>query len=118
MKRLKIIIASFLVLSLLLLVSCSNKENDSANATSENETSSPGTQVFTLEELKTYNGQDGNPAYVAIDGIVYDVSDVAAWKNGEHKNGLTAGEDLTSQLGDSPHGTKVLDDLPIVGKLE
>ncbi len=118
MKRLKLIIICFIVLSSVFMVSCSKEENDSTNATSENETSSPGTQIFTLEELKTYNGQDGNPAYVAIDGIVYDVTDVAAWKNGEHKNGLTAGEDLTSQLGDSPHGAKVLDDLPVVGTLE
>jgi Predicted heme/steroid binding protein len=29
---------------------------------------------FTLEELKQYNGENGQPAYVAIDGIVYDVS--------------------------------------------
>jgi predicted heme/steroid binding protein len=118
MKRLKLIIVCFIVLSV-FLISCSKKENDSTNVTSENDSSSsPSTQTFTVEELKTYDGQNGNAAYVAIDGIVYDVSDVDAWKDGKHKNGLTAGADLTSKLGDSPHGSKVLDDLPIVGKLE
>ena len=27
-------------------------------------------QRFTIEELSKYNGRNGNPAYVAIDGIV------------------------------------------------
>ncbi len=118
MKRLKLIIICFMLLSSVLLISCSKKENGSTNDTSENDASSPGTQIFTLEELKTYDGQNENPAYVAIDGTVYDVSDVAAWKDGKHKKGLTAGADLTSYLDDSPHGAKVLEDLPIVGKLE
>jgi predicted heme/steroid binding protein len=118
MKRIKLIILCFMVLSI-FLISCSKKENDSTNVTSENDSSSnPDTQTFTVEELKTYDGQNGNPAYVAVDGIVYDVSDVDAWKDGKHKNGLTAGADLTSKLGDSPHGSKVLEDLPVVGKLE
>ncbi len=118
MKRLKLTIVCIMVLSSVFLISCSKKENDSSDVVSENVTNSPDTQTFTLEDLKTYDGQNGNPAYVAIDGIVYDVSDVEAWKNGKHKNGLTAGADLTDQLGDSPHGAKVLKDLPVVGKLE
>jgi predicted heme/steroid binding protein len=119
MKRLKLIIICFIVLSSVLLIGCSKKENNNSNDTSDNGAgSSTDTQTFTLEELETYDGQNGNPAYVAIDGIVYDVSDVDAWKNGKHKNGLTAGADLTSKLGDSPHGAKVLEDLPVVGTLE
>ena len=38
-----------------------------------------GTRAFTLEELAKYNGKDGNPAYVAVNGIVYDVTNNAAW---------------------------------------
>lgn len=68
-------------------------------------------------ELAKYNGQDGNPAYVAVDGIVYDVSDSPAWTNGKHHGNL-AGTDLTDALlNQSPHGKKVLAKLPVVGKL-
>ena len=73
--------------------------------------------TFTLEELSQYNGKNGAKAYVAVDGVVYDVTDVPAWKNGEHKNGLTAGKDLSKEILSSPHGKKVLENLPVVGKL-
>ena len=65
-----------------------------------------------------YNGNEGQPAYVAVDGVVYDVTNVEAWKDGEHKNGLTAGNELTEEItNQSPHGIKVLEGLPIVGEL-
>lgn len=53
--------------------------------------------VFTLEELKKYNGKNGNPSYVAVNGKVYDVSKSPLWKSGEH-NGLKAGNDLTKDI--------------------
>ncbi len=74
-------------------------------------------RVFTTEELAQYNGKNGEPAYVAVDGIVYDVTDSYQWRNGEHE-GHQAGQDLTSEIQDSPHGVAVLDDLPVVGTLE
>ena len=74
-------------------------------------------KTFTVEELKKFNGENGNPSYVAISGTVYDVSNNKAWKNGMHK-GNTAGKDLSQELlTKSPHGEKVLPELPIVGKL-
>lgn len=77
-----------------------------------------GELELTVEELATYDGKDGQPAYVAVDGVIYDVTNVPAWANGEHKNGLTAGKDLTKEIKeDSPHGVGVLDDLPVVGTL-
>ncbi|GAE26648.1 hypothetical protein JCM9140_2732 [Halalkalibacter wakoensis JCM 9140] len=75
-------------------------------------------RVFTLEELSEYNGQDGNPAYVAVDGVVYDVSGIGVWEGGEHFNGVMAGADNTEEISASPHGSSVLEDLPIVGTLE
>jgi predicted heme/steroid binding protein len=77
-----------------------------------------GNQVFTLQELAKYNGKNGAKAYVAIDGTVYDVSNVEAWKNGEHKRGLKAGQDLSAVIDDAPHARKVLAKLPIVGTLK
>lgn len=75
-------------------------------------------RIFTLQELSSYNGENGNPAYIAVDGIVYDVSDIDSWKNGSH-NGFKAGADLTVEINEqAPHGTSTLENLPIVGKLE
>ncbi|MFO7612667.1 MAG: cytochrome b5 domain-containing protein [Clostridia bacterium] len=76
-----------------------------------------GKTVFTLTELARYNGNDGMPAYIAVDGIVYDVTNVGAWRNGRH-NGFTAGKDLTEEINNiSPHGTSTLAGLPVAGTL-
>lgn len=79
----------------------------------------PGEDLeLTLEELKSYDGKDGRPAYVAVDGIIYDVSKVDAWVNGEH-NGNVAGNDLTDVIKNrSPHGISVLGDVPQVGRIK
>ncbi|MFD1454646.1 cytochrome b5 domain-containing protein [Levilactobacillus lanxiensis] len=75
-------------------------------------------KVFNQAELAKFNGQDGQPAYVAIAGVVYDVSGVEAWAGGKHHGNL-AGQELTSVIdGKSPHGRKVLKNLPVVGKYE
>ena len=31
-------------------------------------------KTFTLAQLAQYDGQNGQPAYVAVDGVVYDVT--------------------------------------------
>lgn len=106
----------------LLLVACAPATvEDSATTSSEVvsvSSSAEEMRTFTLEELSQYNGKDGQPAYVAVDGVVYDVTNVEAWKDGEHKMGLTAGNELTEEItNQSPHGKKVLEGLPIVGEL-
>jgi len=89
-----------------------------ADVTSAPTGTSSDTTVFTIDELKTYDGQNGNPAYVAYDGIVYDVTNAARWNSGKHESGIVAGVDLTTVMADSPHGVKVLKDLPVVGTLK
>jgi len=59
-------------------------------------------RVFTIDELKQYNGKDGKPVYVAVDGIVYDLSDAKPWKTGKHQGMHTAGEDLTDAFKKAP----------------
>jgi len=86
---------------------------DSATA----DAAADGMLELTLEELKQFDGKNGNPAYVAVDGIIYDVTNVAKWKNGDH-NGYSAGNDLTDIIKNkSPHGVKNLEGLPVVGKI-
>lgn len=73
-------------------------------------------QTFTLEELAKYNGKDGNPAYVAINGIVYDVTFEAVWAAGNHF-GLEAGRDLSEKF-KSCHKEEILNKLKKVGVLQ
>lgn len=73
-------------------------------------------RLFTLEELSRYNGKDGNPAYVAVNGIVYDVTGNAAWGGATHF-GLTAGTDVTSQFASCHAGQPILSKLKVVGKM-
>ncbi|MFH1368505.1 MAG: cytochrome b5 domain-containing protein [Elusimicrobiota bacterium] len=77
--------------------------------------------VIPPEQLKKFNGKNGNPPYVAVDGIVYDVSAIPAWKGGEHKHGLKAGNDLTEEFAKAPpfHRTKkVMNKAVKIGVLE
>lgn len=90
--------------------------NTTAVTASVSVTPAAASIVFTLDELSQYNGQDGQPAYVAYEGIVYDVTDIAEWKNGKH-NGQKAGTDLTNEISKSPHGASVFETLPVVGTL-
>lgn len=73
-------------------------------------------KTFTVTELAKFNGKDGNRTYVAYNGIVYDFTDVKAWKGGSHK-GNESGVDVTEKLNKVWHGPKVLKDKPILGKL-
>lgn len=74
-------------------------------------------KTFTLDELSKYNGKNGQPAYVAYKGIVYDVSNVPQWTGGTH-HGEQAGTDVTNDISKSPHGEKVFADLPRIGTLQ
>lgn len=71
---------------------------------------------FTLEELSQYNGKEGNPAYIAVDGVVYDVTDHPGWKDGMHSE-VSAGQDITHQLKEAPHGDSKLEGLEVVGRI-
>lgn len=72
--------------------------------------------TLTLEELAQYNGKDGKPVYVAVNGLVYDMTGIETWKSGKHK-GNKAGTDLSKKIKSSPHGIAVLKKLKVVGKL-
>lgn len=71
-------------------------------------------KIFTLSELAKYNGKNGMPAYVAVDGIVYDVTTV--FSNGAHYSHL-AGTELTDEFY-SKHVKSQITKYPVVGKLK
>lgn len=79
--------------------------SQSAIATNTNNT------IYTAATLKNYNGQNGQPAYVAVDGVVYDVS--LEFKNGRH-HGYSAGQDL-SEAFHNQHPDSFLNGLTVVG---
>lgn len=76
-----------------------------------------GNQTFTLEELAQYNGQNGAKAYIAVSGVVYDVTNADGWTNGSHQGMLLAGTDATAVFATSPHSAATLNELPKVGTL-
>lgn len=84
----------------------------------ENDTIQSEQRGFTLEELAGYDGSGGQSAYVAVNGIVYDVSFESTWGGSTHFN-LYAGKDLTAQFDVCHEGNlEVLRNLPKVGFME
>ena len=71
---------------------------------------------FTPDELAKFNGKNGQPAYVAYKGTVYDVTESSMWGDGDHEGCHEAGRDLTAEHEDAPHDVYVTD-FPEVGTL-
>lgn len=73
---------------------------------------------FDIEELSTFDGKEGRPAYVVHQGRVFDVTESKIWKNGVHMRRHYAGKDLTTDIKGAPHGTEMLERYPQVGVLK
>jgi len=73
---------------------------------------------MTREELAKFNGQNGQPAYVAVGSTIYDVSNSPLWKEGNHEGLHQAGCDLSLELKTAPHVAAVIERFPSVGRLE
>ena len=73
---------------------------------------------FILEDLAKFNGQNGNPTYIAYKGKVYDVSDSAFWLGGDHLGAHQAGKDLSEEMDIAPHGPENLDRVKPIGTLQ
>lgn len=95
----------------------------STSTTQTSATTEPGSnqRTFTPAELAEFNGKDGKPAYVAVDGVVYDVSASRSWVDGEHTRcnlGAMAGKDLSAEIQQAPANMRaLLERMPVVGKL-
>jgi predicted heme/steroid binding protein len=64
-------------------------------------------------QLKAFDGKNGHKAYVALNGKVYDVTNIDEWKGGKHYKGMVAGTDLTPYISQSPHGAKIVNELEL-----
>lgn len=78
---------------------------------------SRGKQDLTSEELHSFDGKDGRPAFIAYRGKVYDVTRSKLWKDGSHARKHLAGHDLTDALKTAPHAEDRILGMPEVGKL-
>ena len=72
---------------------------------------------ITGANLSRFDGSGGKPAYVAAEGVIYDVTESGKWKDGRHFGKHAAGADLTSALDGAPHEAEVLERFPRVGKI-
>ena len=138
MKKKNIALVLMLSLALVVLYGCAANQTPDATATpplaaatattslaaASPAAASPAVQgtaagelELTIEELAAYDGKNGQPAYIAVDGVIYDVSKDSNWRNGKHE-GYSAGKDLTKEIKESSHGTSVLNRVPIVGKIK
>lgn len=71
---------------------------------------------FTKSQLALRNGTDKPDIWVALNGVIYDVTTSKLWKNGRHYEHW-AGQDLSEELEDAPHTERVFEKFKIIGKL-
>ncbi len=78
---------------------------------------SKGKQDLTIEELHSFDGKEGRPAFIAYNGKIYDVTKSKLWKEGSHARKHQAGRDLSDALKTAPHAEDKILAMPEVGKL-
>ena len=64
-------------------------------------------KTITTLQLRRNNGDRGAPKWVAVNGVVYDVTECPKWRRDMHENLHFPGQDLTSELIDAPHSESV-----------
>ncbi len=72
---------------------------------------------LTMEELHSFDGKEGRPAFIIYKGKIYDVTKSKLWKDGSHARKHLAGHDLTDVLKTAPHGEERILSMPEVGRL-
>ena len=72
--------------------------------------------TYSKQQLALRNGQDMDLIWIAFRGTIYDVTHSRLWRDGKHYEHW-AGQDLTEELSEAPHDSKVFEKLQVVGKL-
>lgn len=75
------------------------------------------TKTYTTQQLALRNGQDREEIWVALDGVIYDVTTSRMWRDGKHYEHW-AGQDLSDELKDAPHSRDVFNKFKTVGYLK
>ena len=75
--------------------------------------------IYTLKQLKSYyDGRGGRPGYIAVNGVVYNITLAENWGGGTFM-GMTQGEDLSKFFNTHPKEyTKLKNNAIKVGVLE
>ena len=111
-------IVASLALVLFVVTGCGDSPEAGAPVDGADEADEPHEEViFTMDEIAQFDGKEGRPAYIVVDGIVYDVTNVGPWRSGSHY-GFESGGDVTKALENAaPHGANLLNQAEIVGKI-
>ena len=75
---------------------------------------------ISLSLLRRNNGDRSAPKWVAVHGIVYDVTDCPKWKNEMHEHLHFPGQELTEELAEAPHSESVFSHpcVKVIGRLQ
>lgn len=98
----------------------SEEEGYGSGGTTDNSSDEEdGMLRLTLSQLSQYDGIDGRRAFIAVDGLIYEVTNSSHWRNGTHihNSNARAGRDLSVIIGSAWHGRSVLANIPVVGTL-
>lgn len=98
-----------------LVLACTACSGGSEGDFTEEEQQIIESTIISADELAAADCQSGADCWVAVDGVVYDVSAVRGWSSGEAHHGVLPGTDATGAFADSPHGASQLEKLPVVG---
>jgi predicted heme/steroid binding protein/uncharacterized membrane protein len=77
----------------------------------------PPDGIYDPATLAAFDGREGRPARVAVQGTVYDVSALPRWHGGTHIK-HAAGRDLTGDLTRAPHDAAFLERAQRVGTFD
>lgn len=75
------------------------------------------TRRVTADELAGNDGKAGHKAWVAVNGVVYDMSGIRSWPSGGH-HGVRAGTDATAAFVKSAHAVATLQSMKVIGGIE
>lgn len=123
--RKAVLVLALLLLAGTLLAGCGGSKTETTQTSGEEkrgeEGQDNGAKVFTVEDLAQFDGKDGRPAYVAVDGVVYDLAGSSTWPEGDHTPcdlDAMAGKDLSETIEKAPARMRTyLQRFPVVGKM-
>lgn len=72
---------------------------------------------FSSNDLKQFDGLNGNSLYIVFKGKVYDLTSSKLWMQGKHMGMHTQSENLTEAIKTAPHGEDNVYRFPLVGEL-